>query len=65
MPPVVGAAVNLGEDADGLMVDVLSLDSVRLHLSTSLDLNGTVTLDAGLSDYAGNVASALVIDPTE
>lgn len=94
-PSVASAVVNLGEDADGLVidvlfsegvangfasdanrwsatgqsfvlaVDVLSPEFVRLHLSNSLAANGTLTLDAGLSDYAGNVVDALVINPTE
>ncbi|MEM6571279.1 MAG: Ig-like domain-containing protein [Planctomycetota bacterium] len=46
-------------------VEVLAADHLRLRLSASLGAAETLTLAGGLTDPAGNVAGALVLDPVE
>ncbi|MEM9381708.1 MAG: Ig-like domain-containing protein [Planctomycetota bacterium] len=46
-------------------VEVLAADHVRLRLSAGLGAAETLTLAAGLTDPAGNIAGALVLDPVE
>jgi hypothetical protein len=69
-PVVPGVATNelrwaATQGSSVLEVETIALDQVRLFLSSPIASSGTLTLQPGLSDYAGNVAGSLVVDPVE